>query len=131
MWSITGSQYRLVRAAWSRGSAVAGYLVDFWCVVYHKQRIWPGLAAPGRGGPLKVCVFGAGAIGGYLRVELARTVVRRSGAGRAAQLAAMCSDGMPRGSAGEEHVPPRLWREPTPGPGVPSSGPHPLSVNTA
>ena len=53
---------------------------------------------------MKVCVFGAGAIGGYLGVELARTDVELSVVARGAHLAAMRSDGLRLRIGGEEHV---------------------------
>jgi 2-dehydropantoate 2-reductase len=53
---------------------------------------------------LKVCVFGAGAIGGYVSVELARTDVDLSVVARGAHLAAMRSDGLRLRIDGEERV---------------------------
>jgi len=53
---------------------------------------------------LKVCVFGAGAIGGYLGVELARTDVDLSVVARGAHLAAMRAGGLRLRIDGEEHV---------------------------
>jgi 2-dehydropantoate 2-reductase len=53
---------------------------------------------------LKVCVFGAGAIGGYLAVELARTDVDLSVVARGAHLAAMRADGLRLRIENEERV---------------------------
>jgi 2-dehydropantoate 2-reductase len=53
---------------------------------------------------VKVCVFGAGAIGGYLGVELARTDVDLSVVARGAHLAAMRAGGLRLRIEGEEHV---------------------------
>jgi 2-dehydropantoate 2-reductase len=53
---------------------------------------------------LKVCVFGAGAIGGYVGAELARTDVDLSVVARGAHLAAMRSDGLRLRIDGEERV---------------------------
>ncbi len=53
---------------------------------------------------MKVCVFGAGAIGGYLGVELARTDVDLSVVARGAHLAAMRAGGLRLRVEGEERV---------------------------
>jgi 2-dehydropantoate 2-reductase len=53
---------------------------------------------------VKVCVFGAGAIGGYVGVELARTDVDLSLVARGAHLAAMRSEGLRLRIDGEERV---------------------------
>ncbi len=53
---------------------------------------------------MKICVFGAGAIGGYLGVELARTDVDLSVVARGAHLAAIRAGGLRLRIDGEEHV---------------------------
>ena len=53
---------------------------------------------------MKVCVFGAGAIGGLMAVELARTDVDVSVIARGAHLAAMRERGLRLRIDGEEHV---------------------------
>jgi len=53
---------------------------------------------------LKVCVFGAGAIGGYVGVELSRTDVDLSLVARGAHLAAMRDNGLRLRIEGEERV---------------------------
>jgi 2-dehydropantoate 2-reductase len=54
--------------------------------------------------PLKVCVFGAGAIGGFVGVELARTDVDVSVVARGAHLAAIRERGLRLRIDGEERV---------------------------
>jgi 2-dehydropantoate 2-reductase len=53
---------------------------------------------------VKVCVFGAGAIGGMMAVELARTTVDVSVVARGAHLAAMRARGLRLRIDGQEHV---------------------------
>ncbi len=53
---------------------------------------------------MKVCIYGAGAIGGYLGVELARTQADVSLVARGAHLAAMRENGLRLLIGGEEHV---------------------------
>ena len=53
---------------------------------------------------MKICVFGAGAIGGLMAVELARTNVDVSVVARGAHLAAMRARGLRLRIDGEEHV---------------------------
>jgi ketopantoate reductase len=63
---------------------------------------------------LKVCVFGAGAIGGYVGAELARTDVDVSMVARGAHLAAMREHGVRLQIDGEERVAhPRLTDVPS------------------
>ncbi len=54
--------------------------------------------------PMKVCIYGAGAIGGYLGVELARAGVDVSLVARGAHLAAMRAHGLRLLIGGCEHV---------------------------
>lgn len=53
---------------------------------------------------MKVCVFGAGAIGGYLAIELARAGVEVSVVARGPHLAAMRENGLKLLIGGETHV---------------------------
>ena len=53
---------------------------------------------------MKVCIFGAGAIGGYLGVQLARAGAEVSLVARGAHLAAMRKDGLKLLIAGEERI---------------------------
>src|SRR6201991_2260256 len=54
--------------------------------------------------PMKICIYGAGAIGGYLGVELARAGADVSLVARGAHLAAMRSHGLKLQIGGEERV---------------------------
>jgi 2-dehydropantoate 2-reductase len=53
---------------------------------------------------MKICIYGAGAIGGYLGVQLARAGADVSLVARGAHLAAMRANGLKLLIAGEEHV---------------------------
>jgi 2-dehydropantoate 2-reductase len=53
---------------------------------------------------MKICVFGAGAIGGYVAVRLARSGVETSVVARGAHLAAIEANGLTLKSAGETHT---------------------------
>ncbi len=53
---------------------------------------------------MKICIYGADAIGGYLGVQLARAGADVSLVARGAHLAAMRANGLKLPIAGEEHV---------------------------
>jgi 2-dehydropantoate 2-reductase len=53
---------------------------------------------------MKICIYGAGAIGGYLGVQLARAGVDVSLVARGPHLAAMRASGLKLLIGGEEHV---------------------------
>ena len=53
---------------------------------------------------MKICIYGAGAIGGYLGVQLARAGVEVSLVARGAHLAAMKANGLKLLIGDEEHV---------------------------
>src|SRR6201991_546218 len=54
--------------------------------------------------PMKICIYGAGAIGGYLGVQLARAGADVSLVARGPHLAAMRANGLKLLIGGEEHV---------------------------